>query len=106
MPDHLIHKGDDASSSAALLFRFLVDVNPNELRALFLSFLYYFLILSSYYIIRPIRDGFGARGGLENLPWMFTGTLVVMLVANATFSALVRCNSSTPRSGGRRKTST
>ena len=71
------------------LIRLIVDVKSRELRALFLSFVYYFLILSSYYIIRPIRDDFGAAGGLENLPWMFTGTLVVMLVANATFSALV-----------------
>jgi ATP:ADP antiporter, AAA family len=71
------------------LIRIVVDVKPNEIRALLLSFLYYFLILSSYYIIRPIRDDFGAAGGLENLPWMFTGTLVVMLVANALFSALV-----------------
>ena len=71
------------------LIRLIVDVKPREVRALFLSFLYYFLILSSYYIIRPIRDDFGAAGGLENLPWMFTGTLVVMLVANALFSALV-----------------
>ncbi len=71
------------------LIRIVVDVKVDELRALLLSFLYYFLILSSYYVIRPIRDDFGAAGGLENLPWMFTGTLVVMLVANALFSALV-----------------
>jgi len=89
VPDHLNHQGDDTASGPVLLFRFLVDVKPRELRALFLSFLYYFLILSSYYIIRPIRDDFGAAGGLENLPWMFTGTLVVMLAANALFSALV-----------------
>lgn len=71
------------------LFRYVVDVRSSELRALFLSFIYYFFILSSYYVIRPIRDDFGAAGGLENLPWMFTGTLVVMLIANASFSALV-----------------
>jgi AAA family ATP:ADP antiporter len=89
VPDYLNHQGDDASSAPVLLFRFIVDVKPRELRALLLSFVYYFLILSSYYVIRPIRDDFGAAGGLENLPWMFTGTLVVMLVANALFSALV-----------------
>jgi AAA family ATP:ADP antiporter len=71
------------------LIRKAVDVKPAELRALILGFIYYFLILSSYYVIRPIRDDFGAAGGIENLPWMFTGTLVVMLVANALFSALV-----------------
>ena len=78
-----------ASSGALGLLRIAVNVKADELRALFLSFLYYFLILSSYYVIRPIRDDFGAAGGLENLPWMFTGTLVVMLLANTLFSALV-----------------
>src|SRR5258708_7510633 len=59
------------------------------MRALFLGFTYYFLILSSYYVIRPIRDDFGAAGGIENLRWMFTGTLVAMIMANALFAALV-----------------
>jgi len=71
------------------VLRQAVDVKSFEVRALVLSFLYYFLVLSSYYVIRPIRDDFGAAGGLENLPWMFTATLVVMLIANALFSALV-----------------
>ncbi|HEU5236817.1 MAG TPA: hypothetical protein VFU37_06735 [Pyrinomonadaceae bacterium] len=70
------------------LLRKAVDVKGVEVSALALGFLYYFLILSSYYIIRPIRDNFGA-GNLENLPLMFTCTLVTMLVANALFSALV-----------------
>lgn len=71
------------------ILRAAVDVKPNELRALFLSFIYYFLILSSYYVIRPIRDEFGAASGVENLPWLFTGTLIVMLIANTAFAALV-----------------
>lgn len=71
------------------LLRKMVDVKAVEVRALILSFVYYFFILSSYYIIRPIRDDMGAAGGVENLPWMFTGTLLAMLVANALFAALV-----------------
>jgi AAA family ATP:ADP antiporter len=71
------------------LLRKAVDVKAEEVRALGLGFIYYFLILSSYYVIRPIRDDFGAAGGIENLPWMFTGTLITMLVANALFAALV-----------------
>lgn len=71
------------------LLQKMVDVKPVEVRALILSFVYYFFILSSYYIIRPIRDDMGAAGGVENLPWMFTGTLLAMLVANALFAWLV-----------------
>jgi AAA family ATP:ADP antiporter len=67
----------------------IVDVRPNELRALGLAFVFNFLILASYYVVRPIRDDIGAAGGLENLSWMFTGTLVAMLIANALFSAIV-----------------
>jgi AAA family ATP:ADP antiporter len=71
------------------LLRKAVDVKADEVRALVLGFVYYFFILSSYYVIRPIRDDMGVAGGVENLPWMFTGTLVAMLIANALFAALV-----------------
>lgn len=81
--------GSDEDGAVLRLLQKAVDVRATEVRALILGFIYYFLILSSYYVIRPIRDDFGAAGGIENLPWMFTGTLVVMLVANALFAALV-----------------
>ena len=73
-------------------FRFLqriVDVKAEEVRALGLGFTYYFLIFSSYYVIRPIRDDIGAADGIEKLPWLFTGTMIAMLLANALFAALV-----------------
>src|SRR5437868_10880391 len=71
------------------LFSKIVDVKPNELRALLLGFLFHFLILTGYYIMRPIRDSIAAGNRLETLPWMFTATLVVMLIANAAFAAIV-----------------
>jgi AAA family ATP:ADP antiporter len=80
---------DPAGGPITLLLRVLVDVKPGEVSALAWSWLYFFSILSAYYVIRPIRDEIGAAGGIENLPWLFTGTLVGMLVANPPFSALV-----------------
>ena len=71
------------------LFSKIVDVKPDEVRALWLGFVFNFMVLGGYYVIRPIRDEIGASSGVENLPWMFTATLVAMLVANALFSALV-----------------
>lgn len=70
------------------LLQKVVDVKASEVRALFLGFIYYFLIFSSYYIIRPIRDNIGADG-VDKLPWLFTGTMIAMLFANAIFAALV-----------------
>ena len=76
-------------NAAIRFFRKLVDVRAGEVKALMLGFVYYFLVLSSYYVIRPIRDDFGAAGGIENLPWMFTATLLTMLITNTIFSRLV-----------------
>ena len=64
-----------------------VTLQPGEGRALALAFLFHFAVLASYYVLRPIRDEIGAAGGLENLSWLFTATLVAMLGANVLFSA-------------------
>ncbi len=71
------------------ILRKAVDVRPNEVRALLIACLFNFVILGSYYVIRPIRDDIGAAGRLETLPWLYTGTLITTLVANAAFSAIV-----------------
>jgi len=67
----------------------LVDVRPNEVRAVLLGFAFHFIILTAYYIVKPIRDSIAASNRLETLPWMFTATLVVMLIANTIFAAIV-----------------
>ena len=59
------------------------------MRALAWSWLYIFCVLSAYYILRPIRDDMGVAGGVENLQWLFTGTLLGMIVVNPPFAALV-----------------
>ncbi|HAF24925.1 MAG TPA: hypothetical protein DCK93_18815, partial [Blastocatellia bacterium] len=66
-----------------------VDVKPNELRALGLAFIFHFVVLAGYYVIRPIRDEIGASSGVEKLPWMFTAVLLTMFAANALFAAIV-----------------
>jgi len=68
----------------------LIDVTPRELPALGWCWLYIFSVLASYYVLRPIRDQMGVAGGVNNLPWLFTGTLIVMLILNVPFSALVK----------------
>src|SRR6478672_6026629 len=67
----------------------IVEVKPEEIRALWLGFAFHFLILTGYYILRPIRDSIAASNRLETLPWMFTATLVAMLIANVLFAAVV-----------------
>ena len=70
--------------------RALAIVRPAELRALGWAWLYILSVLCSYYILRPIRDEAGVAGGVEHLPWLFTGTLAGMLAVHPVFAALVR----------------
>jgi ATP:ADP antiporter, AAA family len=65
-----------------------VDVRPDEARAMWLGFIFFFVVLAGYYVIRPVRDNIGATY-FENLWWMFTVVLVAMIFANALFSAIV-----------------
>jgi ATP:ADP antiporter, AAA family len=71
------------------LFAKIVDVKPDEIRALLLAFVFNFVVLGGYYVIRPIRDEIGADRGVENLPWMYTGTLIGMLIANTLYATIV-----------------
>jgi AAA family ATP:ADP antiporter len=71
------------------LFTKIVDSKPDEIRALLLAFVFNFVVLGGYYVIRPIRDEIGADRGVENLPWMYTGTLIGMLIANALYATIV-----------------
>ena len=72
------------------LLRRVVLVQPEELPVVLWCWLYIFAVLSSYYIMRPIRDQMGVAGGVNNLPWLFTGTLIGMLVLNLPFAWLVK----------------
>ena len=62
-----------------------IQVKPGEMRALSWSFLYFFVLLCAYYIVRPMRDEMGILGGIENLQWLFTGTLLAMTAAVPLF---------------------
>src|SRR5438876_3296093 len=77
------------TTKIARLFEKVVEVKADEIRALWLGFIFHFLILTGYYIMRPIRDSIAASNRLETLPWMFTATLIAMLIANALFAAIV-----------------
>jgi AAA family ATP:ADP antiporter len=84
--------GADKSAGDLLtaLLRRAIAVEPAEVPALAWAWLYIFSVLSSYYIMRPIRDQMGVAGGVSNLQWLFTGTLIGMLLLNLPFAYLVK----------------
>lgn len=66
-----------------------VGARPGEGAVLVWATAYYFLVLCAYYVIRPIRDDMGAASGAENLAWLFTGTMIGMLLVHPLYTSLV-----------------
>jgi AAA family ATP:ADP antiporter len=66
-----------------------VEARPEEIRALLWSFCYFFFLLASYFILRPLRDEMGAAAGRDILQWLFTATFFAMLLASPIFAAAI-----------------
>jgi AAA family ATP:ADP antiporter len=75
-------------SRAAVLIQRLVVVRDGELPALLASFATLFCMFCSYTIMRPIRDTMGITSGVENLPFLWWGTLGAMLIAQPVYGWL------------------
>ena len=69
--------------------RLLVDVRGPELTSMLLSFVYFFFVMSAWFVLRPIRDEIAVAAGVKKLPYLFMGTLAATLLFNPLFGALV-----------------
>jgi AAA family ATP:ADP antiporter len=63
-------------------------VRRSEVLQAALSFVCFFCLLCTSYVLRPIREAFGVEGGLTNLAVLFTGTFVVTLLLYPLLGAL------------------
>jgi len=69
------------------LARFM-GLERHEAAAVGWSFLLFFCVLSSYLMLRPIREEMGVVSGPGTIPYLFTGTFVVMLLATPLFGVI------------------
>lgn len=69
---------------AAGLFR------PGELMRAGCAGAAFFLILCSYYILRPVRDDMAVRFGADRLQWLFSATFLFTLLVVPLFGTVVR----------------
>jgi AAA family ATP:ADP antiporter len=63
----------------------LFGLEKHEYVAVGWSFVYFFCVLSSYYVLRPIREEMAVFSGANTIPWLFMGTFVAMLIATPIF---------------------
>jgi len=63
----------------------LFGLEKHEYVAVAWSFIYFFCVLSSYYILRPIRENMAVGGGPNTIPLLFLATFIVMLLTTPIF---------------------
>ena len=61
---------------------------PHERRAVLLAFSCNFLLLASYYILKPVRDTVATVFGADQLQMLFTGTFIGTLIASPLYAWL------------------
>jgi AAA family ATP:ADP antiporter len=60
-------------------------VESNEIKAVALSFSFVFMLMASYYILRPIRDAMSSNWSDAELSTLFTATFVFSFIAVALY---------------------
>ena len=76
------------TSRFAFLERF-TNIHRHERVPVILAALYFFFILTALMILRPARDALGMQRGMDEVRWLFYGTLIVTLLVNPLFGFLV-----------------
>ncbi len=66
------------------------DVRPGETAVALEAALLFYLILSAYYVLRPLREEMGLAAGVENLPQMYLATLAGTVAVTPCIGWLVR----------------
>jgi ATP/ADP translocase len=78
----------DSGSGLTGLLRRLVVLEPGEGPVLLAAFAMLFCIFTSYSVLRPVRDTMGITSGVQNLPAVFWGTFIVMLLVQPVYGWL------------------
>lgn len=71
-----------------LIFK-VVHVKPNEIRATLLSFCFVFLLMTAYFILRPLRDAMSSDWSDPELSWLWTSTFFFSFIAVTLYGAII-----------------
>jgi len=71
-----------------VLARF-TNIRREELPSILAAAAYFFCVLTALQVIRPARDALGMQRGIDEVRWLFVGTLLVTLLVNPVFGLMV-----------------
>ena len=81
-----------SATSGGRLARFIraaTKVEPHEQKATLLSFLFVFILMTAYFILRPVRDALSSDWTDEQLSWLWTSTFFFSLIAVSVYGGVI-----------------
>jgi len=70
----------------ARVLKSIAGIEPHEVKAVVTAFVYFFFLMASYFILRPLRDTMGTVYGVAHLQELFTGTFVLSFIVAPIFA--------------------
>jgi AAA family ATP:ADP antiporter len=64
-------------------------IKPNEIRATLLSFSFVFLLMTAYFILRPVRDAMSSDWTDTELSWLWTSTFFFSFIAVSLYGEII-----------------
>ena len=71
------------------LINLLTRIKPNEIRATLLSFAFVFLLMTAYFILRPVRDAMSSDWSDTELSWLWTSTFFFSFLAVSLYGEII-----------------
>jgi AAA family ATP:ADP antiporter len=71
------------------IVRTATKIESHELMATLLSFLFVFVLMTAYFILRPVRDALSSDWTDQQLSWLWTSTFFFSLIAVSIYGAVI-----------------
>jgi AAA family ATP:ADP antiporter len=78
----------DLIRGSSRMLRRIAGVEQHEIKAALTAFIYFFFLMASYFILRPLRDTMGTIYGVAHLQELFSGTFLLSLIVAPVFAGL------------------
>jgi len=70
-------------------FKAVAKIEPNELKATMLSFLFVFILMTAYFILRPVRDSLSSDWTDVQLSTLWTSTFILSALAVSIYGGVI-----------------
>ncbi|MDH3535536.1 MAG: MFS transporter, partial [Gammaproteobacteria bacterium] len=67
----------------------LIKIEPREVPAAALSFLFVFMLMAAYYVLRPVRDAMASDWSDAELSWLWTLNFFISAAAVLLYGCVV-----------------